>query len=129
MESDEFIKSSVENLVPIPIESEGVPDNLCDVPFHDNSLPLDVSKDQFEDFFDSNDESTSIDDDSFFIDIVEYVEASSLDYKLVSAESMIVSASRMNLTLGDFTMDVVEDIFPTREPRVHDALPTHPPFN
>nr|GFA60766.1 hypothetical protein [Tanacetum cinerariifolium] len=26
----------------------------------------------------------------------------------------------------DFTMDVVEDIFPTREPRVHNALPTHP---
>nr|GEX66481.1 hypothetical protein [Tanacetum cinerariifolium] len=30
--------------------------------------------------------------------------------------------------LGDFTINVVEDIFPTREPRVHDALPTHPPF-
>nr|GEV57214.1 hypothetical protein [Tanacetum cinerariifolium] len=27
---------------------------------------------------------------------------------------------------GDFTMDVVEDIFPTREPRVHNTLPTHP---
>nr|GEX07542.1 hypothetical protein [Tanacetum cinerariifolium] len=27
---------------------------------------------------------------------------------------------------GDFTMDVVEDISPTREPRVHNALPTHP---
>nr|GEX44816.1 hypothetical protein [Tanacetum cinerariifolium] len=27
---------------------------------------------------------------------------------------------------GDFTMDVVEDIFPTREPRVHNALPTYP---
>nr|GEV51940.1 hypothetical protein [Tanacetum cinerariifolium] len=30
--------------------------------------------------------------------------------------------------LGDFTMDVVEDIFPTRKPRVHvhNVLPTHP---
>nr|GEV47164.1 hypothetical protein [Tanacetum cinerariifolium] len=27
---------------------------------------------------------------------------------------------------GDFTMDVVEDISPTKEPRVHVALPTHP---
>nr|GFB74057.1 hypothetical protein [Tanacetum cinerariifolium] len=27
---------------------------------------------------------------------------------------------------GDFTMEVVEDISPTREPRVHNALPTHP---
>nr|GEZ28936.1 hypothetical protein [Tanacetum cinerariifolium] len=26
----------------------------------------------------------------------------------------------------DFTMDVVEDISPTRKPRVHNALPTHP---
>nr|GFB45400.1 hypothetical protein [Tanacetum cinerariifolium] len=30
--------------------------------------------------------------------------------------------------LGDFTMDAVEDIFTIREPRVHNALPTHPPF-
>nr|GFD09863.1 hypothetical protein [Tanacetum cinerariifolium] len=29
----------------------------------------------------------------------------------------------------DFTMDVVEDIFPTRELRVHNALPTHPPIH
>nr|GFA49227.1 hypothetical protein [Tanacetum cinerariifolium] len=28
----------------------------------------------------------------------------------------------------DFTMDVVEDTFPTREPRVHNALTTHPTF-
>nr|GEW85921.1 hypothetical protein [Tanacetum cinerariifolium] len=28
----------------------------------------------------------------------------------------------------DFTMNVVEDIFPTREQRVHNALPTHPTF-
>nr|GFB77507.1 hypothetical protein [Tanacetum cinerariifolium] len=30
-ESDEVIKSSVENLVPIPSESEGIPDTMCDV--------------------------------------------------------------------------------------------------
>nr|GEY44524.1 hypothetical protein [Tanacetum cinerariifolium] len=30
--------------------------------------------------------------------------------------------------LGDFTMDVVEDTFPTKEPRVHYALTTHPIF-
>ncbi|GJS76396.1 hypothetical protein Tco_0726277, partial [Tanacetum coccineum] len=41
---------------------------MCDVPFRDNSVPLDNSKDQFEGFFDSNDDSTSIDDDSFSID-------------------------------------------------------------
>nr|GEX47657.1 hypothetical protein [Tanacetum cinerariifolium] len=41
--SDEVIKSSVEDLVPIPSESEGIPEHMCDVPFHDNSLPLDAS--------------------------------------------------------------------------------------
>nr|GFA79969.1 hypothetical protein [Tanacetum cinerariifolium] len=30
--------------------------------------------------------------------------------------------------LGDFTMDVVEDTFSTKEPRVHNALTTHPTF-
>nr|GFC95010.1 hypothetical protein [Tanacetum cinerariifolium] len=67
-ELDEFIKSSVENLIPILSDSEGIPEHMCDVPFHDNSLPLDVSKDQFEDFSDSNDEFSSTDDDSFSID-------------------------------------------------------------
>nr|GFA37608.1 hypothetical protein [Tanacetum cinerariifolium] len=46
MESDEFIKSGVENLIPIPSESEGIPEHMCDVPSHNNSPPLDVSKDQ-----------------------------------------------------------------------------------
>nr|GEV53879.1 hypothetical protein [Tanacetum cinerariifolium] len=41
-ESDEVIKSSVGNLIPIPSESEGIPEHMCDVPFHDNSLPLDI---------------------------------------------------------------------------------------
>nr|GFD44877.1 hypothetical protein [Tanacetum cinerariifolium] len=51
--SDEVIKSSVENLIPIPSESEGIPEHVCDVPSHDNSPPLDVSKDQIEDFAES----------------------------------------------------------------------------
>ncbi|GJR17881.1 hypothetical protein Tco_0966408 [Tanacetum coccineum] len=80
-ESDEVIKSSVEDLVPIPSESEGIPDKMCDVPFRDNSPPL-----QCEDFSDSNDDSTSTDDDSFSIDNIDYVEASPLDSELVSLE-------------------------------------------
>nr|GEV39905.1 hypothetical protein [Tanacetum cinerariifolium] len=233
-ESDEFIKYSVKNLVPIPSESEGIPDNMCDMPFHDNSLPLDVSKDQFEDFSDSNDESTSTGDDSFYIDNIEYVEASPPDSEIVSSKSSSTSLNSLleetntfdnslpkfeifcfdleeissgsttthsdislldyeafyddhvkeissgtttthtdsslydsfifDLSInpfpladmsnfyefadelahiisslgydcfcfknepnsGDFTIDVVEDTFPTREPRVHIALPTHP---
>nr|GFB51520.1 hypothetical protein [Tanacetum cinerariifolium] len=87
-ESDEFIKSSVENLIPIPSESEGIPEHVCDVPSHDNSPPLDVSKDQIEDFSESNKEFSSIDDDSFSIDDIDYVEASPPDSELVSSELM-----------------------------------------
>nr|GEW02646.1 hypothetical protein [Tanacetum cinerariifolium] len=85
-ESDEVIKSSVEDLIPIPSESEGIPEHMCDVPFHDNSPPLDVSKDQFEDFSESNNEVCSMDDDSFSIDNINYVEASPPDSELVSSE-------------------------------------------
>ncbi|GJZ23969.1 hypothetical protein Tco_0561428 [Tanacetum coccineum] len=35
-ESDEVIKSSVEDLVPIPSESKGISEDICDVPFSDN---------------------------------------------------------------------------------------------
>nr|GFB17631.1 hypothetical protein [Tanacetum cinerariifolium] len=87
-ESDEFIKSSVENLILIPSESEGIPEHMCDVPFHDNSPPLDVSKDQIQDFFESNEEFSSTDDDSFSIDNIDYVEASPPDSELVSSEVM-----------------------------------------
>nr|GFB84430.1 hypothetical protein [Tanacetum cinerariifolium] len=87
-ESDEVIKSSVEDLVPIPSESEGIPEHMCDVPFHDNSPPLDVSNDQIEDFSESNNEVSSIDDDSFSIYKIDYVEASPPDFELVSSEVM-----------------------------------------
>ncbi|GKE95117.1 hypothetical protein Tco_1579972, partial [Tanacetum coccineum] len=82
------IKSSVEDLVPILSESEGIPDKMCDVPFHDNSPPLDISKDQFEIVVDSNYDSTSIDNDSFSIDDIDYVEASPPDSELVSLEEV-----------------------------------------
>nr|GFC94620.1 hypothetical protein [Tanacetum cinerariifolium] len=87
-ESDEVIKSSVEDLIPIPSESEGIPDYRCDVPSHDNSPPLDISKDQFKDFSDSNEEFSLTDDDSFSFDKIDYVEASPLDSELVSLKVM-----------------------------------------
>ncbi|GKB59163.1 hypothetical protein Tco_0915349 [Tanacetum coccineum] len=100
-ESDEVIKSSVEDLVPIPSESKGIPDKMCDVPFCDNSPPLDISKDQFEGFSDSNDDSTSIDDDSFSIDDINYVEASPPDSELVSLVEVkrIVSAVTLSILI------------------------------
>nr|GFB05424.1 hypothetical protein [Tanacetum cinerariifolium] len=74
--------------IPATGSDEGIPEHMCDVPFHDNSPPLDVSKDQFEDFFESNNEVSSIDDDSFSIDNIDYIEASPPDSELVSSEVM-----------------------------------------
>nr|GEU74060.1 hypothetical protein [Tanacetum cinerariifolium] len=109
-ESDELIKYSVENLVPIPSESEGNPGNMCDVPFHDNSPRLDVLKDQFEDFSDSSDDSTSIDDDSFLIENIEYVEASPPDSKLVSLEVMEIVIPEVGGIDADIFLTIKDDI-------------------
>nr|GEX80815.1 hypothetical protein [Tanacetum cinerariifolium] len=85
-ESDEFIKSGVETLIPILSESEGIPEHVCVMPFHDNSLPLNVSNDQIEDLSESNEEFSSTDDDSFSFEKINYVEASPPDSELVSSE-------------------------------------------
>nr|GFA99551.1 hypothetical protein [Tanacetum cinerariifolium] len=58
--SDKFIKSGVENLIPIP--------------------------NQIEDFSESNEEFSSTDDDSFSFDNIDYVEASPSDSELVSSK-------------------------------------------
>ncbi|GKE76519.1 hypothetical protein Tco_1542639 [Tanacetum coccineum] len=99
-ESDEVIKSSVEDLVPIPSESEGIFDSMCDVPFCDNSPPLDVLNDYFEIFSDFNDDCTSSDYDSF--EDIYYVEASPPDSELVSLEEVkddILSERLLNIYL------------------------------
>nr|GEV09220.1 hypothetical protein [Tanacetum cinerariifolium] len=48
----------------------------------------DNSLNQFKEFFDSNDDSTSIDDDYFSIDNIDYVEASPPDSELISLEEV-----------------------------------------
>nr|GEU90437.1 putative reverse transcriptase domain-containing protein [Tanacetum cinerariifolium] len=75
MKSNEVIKSSVEDLVPIPSESEGIFDDTCDVPFCDNSSPLDD---------------------------INYVEASPPDSELVSLEEVkddILCEKLLNINL------------------------------
>nr|GFC90871.1 hypothetical protein [Tanacetum cinerariifolium] len=64
-------------------------------PFHDNSPLLDVSKDQFEDFSESNNEVSSMDEASLSIDNINYVEASPLDSELVSSEVMEIVISEV----------------------------------
>nr|GEY42387.1 hypothetical protein [Tanacetum cinerariifolium] len=108
--SDEVIKSSVENLIPIPSESEGIPEHICDVPFHDNSPPLDVSKDQTEDFSEYNNEVSSIDNDSFSIDNIDCVEASPPDSKLVSSEVMEIVILEVGGIDDDILLTIKDDI-------------------
>ncbi|GJY04109.1 hypothetical protein Tco_0370049 [Tanacetum coccineum] len=85
-ESDEVIKSSVENLVPILRESEGISDDTCDVPVCENSSTFDALKNHSLILSDSNDDGTSSDDDDF--EDIEYVEASPPDSELVSLEEV-----------------------------------------
>nr|GEY80626.1 hypothetical protein [Tanacetum cinerariifolium] len=107
--SDEFIKSSVENLILIPSESEGIPEQVCDVPSHDNSSPLDVLKDQIEDFSESNKEFSSIDDDSFSIDDIDYVKASPPDSELVSSEVMEIVIAEVGGIDDDILLTIKDD--------------------
>ncbi|GJT07043.1 hypothetical protein Tco_0841505, partial [Tanacetum coccineum] len=92
-ESDEVIKSSVENLVPIASESEGIPDSMCDVPLCNNSTPLKAFKEHSEIVIDFNDDSTSSDDDSPYSEDIDYVDASPPDSELVSLEVVENSSS------------------------------------
>nr|GFB97645.1 hypothetical protein [Tanacetum cinerariifolium] len=85
-ESDEVIKSSIEDLVPIPNESEGILDTMCDVHLVNNPTPLEA-KDHFEIVINSNDDYSSSDDDSLYNENIEYVEASPHDSELVSLET------------------------------------------
>ncbi|GJW60899.1 hypothetical protein Tco_0110234, partial [Tanacetum coccineum] len=100
IESDEVLKSSVKNLVPIPSESEGTSNDTCDVPFYDNSPPLNVLNDQFKIFSDFNNDCTSSDDNSF--EDIDYVEASPPDSELVSLEEVkddILHVKLLNINL------------------------------
>ncbi|GJS93185.1 hypothetical protein Tco_0800153 [Tanacetum coccineum] len=83
-ESDEVIKSSVENLVPIPSEPEGIPDSVCDVPLCNNPTSLEAFKEHSETIIDSNNDSSSSDDDSY--ENIDYVDASLPDDEIVSLE-------------------------------------------
>nr|GEY81388.1 hypothetical protein [Tanacetum cinerariifolium] len=83
--SDEVKKSSVEDLVLIPSEFEGIPDTMCDVHLVNNPTSLEA-KDHFEIVINSNDDISSSDDDSLYKENIEYVEASIHNSKLVSLE-------------------------------------------
>nr|GFC87789.1 hypothetical protein [Tanacetum cinerariifolium] len=92
--SDEVIKSSVEDLVPIPSEFEGILDTMCDVHLVNNSTPLEA-KDHVEIVLNSNDDISSSDDDSLHEENIEYVEASPHDSELVSLKAAEIVISEV----------------------------------
>nr|GEV65933.1 reverse transcriptase domain-containing protein [Tanacetum cinerariifolium] len=166
-ESDEFIKFSVENLIPILrgidddilltikddilrekwlninlliAKIEALNDNptlsfdfmtkssstslnslLEETTTFDNSLP------EFETFyFDLEEISSGSTTTRFDISLPEYEALYDDHVKEISSGKYDCFFFKIEPNSGDFTMDVVKDISPTREPRVHNALPTHP---
>nr|GEW89307.1 hypothetical protein [Tanacetum cinerariifolium] len=106
-ESDELIKSSVENLVPIPSESEGIPDNKCDVPACFTTF-LNILFDANYDFYSVDDQSFSDEDFpkeiysnplfgeeiiSIKIDTHHFNAESDLIESLLNHDSLIISSS------------------------------------
>nr|GEY55544.1 hypothetical protein [Tanacetum cinerariifolium] len=86
-ESDEIIKSGVEELEPIPNECEVTSKDkrMCDMIVCKDSSTVDVWDNHSKISFDSNsDDDISIDDNAF--EDIEYVEASLLDPEIVSLE-------------------------------------------
>nr|GEZ63400.1 hypothetical protein [Tanacetum cinerariifolium] len=106
----------------------------------------DISLPEYEVFYDdhvkeiSSGSTTNHSDsslyDSFIFDLLinPFPPADRSDfYEFIDELSHIISPPKYDCfcfkiepNSGDFTMDVVEDTFPTREPRVHNLLPTHP---
>ncbi|GJY72584.1 hypothetical protein Tco_0476287 [Tanacetum coccineum] len=65
---------SIEDLVPIPSEFEGISNDTCDVPVYEDPSTLDALNDNSEILSDSNNDGTLSDDDDF--EDVEYEETS-----------------------------------------------------
>ncbi|GJS89194.1 hypothetical protein Tco_0771830 [Tanacetum coccineum] len=110
-ESNEVIKSSVENLVPIPSESEGIPDSVCDVPLCNNPTPLEAFKEHSEIVIDFNDDSTSSNDNSPYGEDIDYVDASPPDSELVSLEVV----ENVTPEDGEIEDDILHNPIPSSE--------------
>ncbi|GJS19628.1 hypothetical protein Tco_0448260 [Tanacetum coccineum] len=107
-ESDEVIKSSVEELVLIPSKSEGIFDNVCDVPLYNNPTPLEAFKEHSETIIDSNNDSSSSDDNSY--ENIDYVDTSPLDDEIVSLEAVEIVITKVGGINTDILLTIKDDI-------------------
>ncbi|GJW17302.1 hypothetical protein Tco_0024738 [Tanacetum coccineum] len=109
-ESDEVIKSSVEDLVPIPSESEGIPDSVCDVPLCNNPTPLNALNEHYEIVVNSDDDNSSSDDDSPYGENIDYVDASPPDVEIVSLEVVEIVDPEVGRIDDDILLTIKDDI-------------------
>ncbi|GJR05038.1 hypothetical protein Tco_0528022 [Tanacetum coccineum] len=108
-ESDEVIKSSVKDLVPIQSESEGVP-KMCDVPLCENTTPLNALNEHSEIVVNSNDDNSSSDDDSTYGEDIDYVDASPPDVEIVSLEVVEIVDPEVGRNNDDILLTIKDDI-------------------
>nr|GEU84962.1 hypothetical protein [Tanacetum cinerariifolium] len=127
-ESNEFIKSSVENLVPNPSESEGK--NECDMPACEAFTTfLNILFDSDYDFYSSDDQSFSDEDFSkeiysnplfdeeiipMKIDPYPFNVESDLIESLLNHDSLIISSSKIDSLFDEFTgeLTLLKSILP-----------------
>ncbi|GJV15360.1 hypothetical protein Tco_1360683 [Tanacetum coccineum] len=122
--SDEVIKSSVEILVPIPSEFEGISDDTCDVPVRDDPSIFDVLSDHSKILSDSNDDDTSSDNDDF--EDVEYVsleEVNNVDQE--EKEFDLEDILQIQDTFSDHTEETRSDSTTTH---ANNSLPEYDSF-
>ncbi|GJW20322.1 hypothetical protein Tco_0030944 [Tanacetum coccineum] len=108
MESDEIIKSSIEDLVPIPSECEGIPDSVCDMPLCNNPTLLEAFQEHSKTIIDSNNDYSSSDDDSY--ENIDYVDASPPEAEIISLEVVEIVIPEVGGIDTDILQTIKDDI-------------------
>nr|GEV75484.1 hypothetical protein [Tanacetum cinerariifolium] len=98
--SDEFIKSSVENLVPSPSEFEDISDGECDLPLCNDLTTVSNPLFDAENNFSSSDDKSSSDED---IDPHHFNAKSDLIESLLNQDTLIVSSPNFDSLLEEFS--------------------------
>nr|GEW22748.1 hypothetical protein [Tanacetum cinerariifolium] len=111
-ESDEFIKSSVENLIPIPSESEDFSDieSECDMPDCDDSQTTNFSTFSNPLFKDS----TSIDDESSHEEVIHEMSFKTYSNPLSDLDEEIISSEFNPTHNEDLDSNLKNDRFDTK---------------
>ncbi|GKA32730.1 hypothetical protein Tco_0719097 [Tanacetum coccineum] len=132
-ESDELIKSSVENLLPIPSESEDFSDieSECDMPICDNFITFSNPLFDADDDFSSSDDELFSDEDvpkeiysnplfdeeiiSTKIDPHHFNAESDLIESLLNQDTLIISSPKIDSFLEEFSGELAHiDLIPPR---------------